>query len=220
LRGGQNAHRRAPADRRHGLRLGEDLGIRADADLEILRPQALLLKHAFDMRRLRRAGDQRGNAVADDGGDAGADLLGAGGVACRAFLDHALDHAAREGDAAGLDRLQVAGGQQPWVGGIAPGLAAVGGDGLQRAEVFPGMGRQPCDGIVPFQQVAHGWGLLVGHIEQVAVAQMDEAGALSVRAPDPADQGRQARRHQGWWSWVNSGHHRPAGTGASLRMIP
>jgi len=35
------------ADRRHRLRLGEDLDIGADADLEILRPQAALLHTAL-----------------------------------------------------------------------------------------------------------------------------------------------------------------------------
>ena len=36
-----NADLGAVADRRHGLRLGEDLGVRTDPDLEILRPGAL-----------------------------------------------------------------------------------------------------------------------------------------------------------------------------------
>ena len=49
---------------------------------------------------------------ADQAGDAGADRLGAGRVAGGALLDDALDHRAGEGDAAGLERLQVAGGEQ------------------------------------------------------------------------------------------------------------
>ena len=35
------------------------------------------------------------------------------GVAARLLLDHALEHAGDEGDAGGLDRLQVAGREQP-----------------------------------------------------------------------------------------------------------
>jgi hypothetical protein len=42
-----NADVGARADRRHRLRLGEDLGVGADADLEVLRPQALGLQHSL-----------------------------------------------------------------------------------------------------------------------------------------------------------------------------
>ena len=45
----------ARADRRHRLRLGEDLGIGADADLEILRPRLLRDQRVLEPRRLRRA---------------------------------------------------------------------------------------------------------------------------------------------------------------------
>ena len=99
------AHRRAPPDRRHRLRLREDLGVGADADFEILRPQPLGQKHTFDLGRLRRTGDKPREAVADDPADLGAYGLRAIGIARRLFLDHAFDHRGGEGHATGLDGL-------------------------------------------------------------------------------------------------------------------
>src|SRR5688572_15874025 len=99
----------ARADRRENLRLGEDLRVRADADLQILRPDALFDEGCLDAGRLRRTGLQVSQTVADDGCDAGADRFGARGIARRPLLDDALDHRAREGDTTGLHRLQIEG---------------------------------------------------------------------------------------------------------------
>ena len=57
-RGRMQADRGAMADRRHRLRLGEDLGVGADADLEILRPEPLGLQQRLDLGGLVRAGDE------------------------------------------------------------------------------------------------------------------------------------------------------------------
>ena len=46
----------AAADRRHRLRLGEDLGVRADADLEILRPDAVGDQRVLQLLRLGEPG--------------------------------------------------------------------------------------------------------------------------------------------------------------------
>ncbi len=54
------------ADRRHRLRLGEDLGVRADADLEVLRPRALRDQRVLEPRGLRRARTHLREVVADD----------------------------------------------------------------------------------------------------------------------------------------------------------
>ena len=62
----------------------------------------------LDLRRLARARLQVAQAVADDRADALADLQRQRRVPGRLLLDDALDHRAREGDAAGLDCLQVA----------------------------------------------------------------------------------------------------------------
>jgi hypothetical protein len=71
--------------------LGEDLGVGADGDFQILRPQAALI---------------------------------------RVLFDHALEQADGEGDAAGLDRLQVARRQQ------AQPVAAAGHQLGRGAQVF------------------------------------------------------------------------------------
>ena len=102
-----DADLRAVADRRHGRRLGEDLGIGADADLEIGRPGV-----ACHQRLLQRLGLGRARL---DGADVGADdlvqllahLLGAPGIALGVLLDQPFEQAHREGDAGRLDRLQV-----------------------------------------------------------------------------------------------------------------
>jgi hypothetical protein len=58
---------RARADAgEHGRGLGEDLGVRADADLEVLRPRALRDQHLLETHRLGRAGLEAGEIVADD----------------------------------------------------------------------------------------------------------------------------------------------------------
>ena len=56
------------------------------------------------------------------------------GIAARLLLDHALEHAGREGDAAGLDRLQIAGRQQPGQARVAPVVGAVGEDFCEIAD--------------------------------------------------------------------------------------
>src|SRR6185437_9663505 len=88
-------------------RLREDLGIRPDADLEVLRPEALLAQHALRVQRLGGAGTNRRDTAAQSLDDERADLGGAGGIATDAFLDDPFDQAVDEGDAARLDHLQV-----------------------------------------------------------------------------------------------------------------
>jgi hypothetical protein len=53
----------AGADGRERLRLGEDLGVGADADLEILRPEAACDERRFEPRRLLGAGLDAGESV-------------------------------------------------------------------------------------------------------------------------------------------------------------
>ena len=101
------------ADRGHRRRLGEDLGVRPDADLEILRPHALLDEQLLQRHRLRRAGLQPGEVVADQPADLGAHFRRVLGRAARLLLDHPLQHRHGEGDARRLDRLQVDRRQQP-----------------------------------------------------------------------------------------------------------
>ena len=98
-------------------------------------------------------------AGADQPGDAVADRRGAVGVAGGALLDHPLDHRAGEGDAAGLDRLQVAGREQPRA---VAAVAGRGGDGVERA-----VGR-PARGAAAGSALGSDGGLAAGESEQVA----------------------------------------------------
>ena len=102
----------AITDRGHRLGLGEDLRIGADADFEILRPHALLDQRRLDLGGLVGTSLEVSQRVADDRDDALADLLGERRVARRFFLDDPLDHRAGESDAAGLDGLEIVGGEQ------------------------------------------------------------------------------------------------------------
>ena len=95
------------ADRRHRLRLGEDLGIRPDADFQILAPRALFDQNAFEVHCLLRARPELGKVLTDHADDFGANRRGRGRVAACLFLDDAFQHRYGEGDTGGLDRLQV-----------------------------------------------------------------------------------------------------------------
>ena len=90
---------RAAAHRGHRLRLGEDLGVRTDPDLEILAPGALRDQHLLQRHRLGRAGLEPAQVVADQALDLRADRRRGGEIAPGALLDHALQHRGREGDA-------------------------------------------------------------------------------------------------------------------------
>ena len=104
---------RAGADRRHRLALGEDLRVGTDADLEILRPHALRDEHVLEPPRLLGARPDSLQVVADDGRDRAAQAFRLAGVAARLLLDDAFEQAGDEGDAAGLDRLEIAGREEP-----------------------------------------------------------------------------------------------------------
>ena len=144
------------ADRGHRLRLGEDLRVGADADLEILAPGALLDQHLLQARGLGRAGLQPRQVVADQPGHLGADRGGGGQVAARAFLDDAFQHGNREGDAGGLDRLQIDRREQPGLACDRGSGRRVGEQVRQAAERFALRGPHTGGGIGGFAQVAHG----------------------------------------------------------------
>ena len=122
------------ADGRERLRLGEDLGVRPDADLEILAPGALRDEHLLEARGLARARLEPGEILADEAHDLGADGGRGLRVAARPLLDHALEHRDGEGDARRLDRLQVDGGEEPGLFGVASLGRRVGEDRRKLAE--------------------------------------------------------------------------------------
>ena len=96
-------------------------------------------------RRVRARPDLR-QVGADHLADGAADRVGPAGIAARLLLDHPLEQAGREGHAARLDRLQVAGRQQIRRGRVAPVAGAVGEDlGEARRCARPGRARAPPD---------------------------------------------------------------------------
>jgi hypothetical protein len=124
------ADRHAGTERRHRRRLAEDLRVGADRHLEILRPHAAIDQQLLECERLRRAGVHAREVVTHGGQHLAAHGLGLCGVARGLFLDHALEHAGREGDAGRLDGLKVAGREQVQV----VGRGGMGKRGFQLAE--------------------------------------------------------------------------------------
>ena len=143
------------ADRRKRLRLREDFRVRADADLEILAPGALGDEHLLEVRSLARAGLELGEILAHEAHDLAADRGGAFGVAARPLLDHALEHRDGEGDARGLDGLQIDGREEPGLCGIAPLGRRVGEELRESAERFALGAAQGLRGMRLFAEIAH-----------------------------------------------------------------
>ena len=187
-------HRRAPAHRRHRLGLGEHLGVGPDADFEILGPETFRDQGGLDPGRLLRARPDIAQSVADHRADPLANGGGAGGVALGLFLDHALQHGAGEGHAAGLDRLKVVRRQKvprPRIGFRGPALAL---ELVNRTERAARLRAHECGGVVLLQQVMHRGRRAGRDIEQRAVPEGHDQRPL-VRAPHPPDEtpGRSAQ---------------------------
>ena len=89
--------------------LGEDFGIGADGDLQILRPQSIGQQRFLQPRRLRGSWLHRTDIGADTALQGIAHGLRTGRIAAGALFDHSLDGGDRERDAARLDALQVKG---------------------------------------------------------------------------------------------------------------
>ncbi len=198
----------AGADRRHGRGLGEDLGIRADADLEILAPGSLRDQHVLEMHRLGRAGLELRQVVADELADLLADRRRGGRVAARLLLDDALQHGDGEGHAGGLHRLEVERREQPGPGAIASIDRRVGEDGGQRADDLPLRLAQRPRRIRLLAEVAAG-GEGGGDVDEVLAAQGDDGRPAPVRPPDaPEQDGRGMVRGQGGMRGKRQSGHR------------
>ncbi|PAV71423.1 hypothetical protein WR25_10000 [Diploscapter pachys] len=109
---GPHADVRAPADRRQHGRFGEDFRIRADRDLQILRPQALVYQRLLQCRGFGRSRHHRAHAAADPPLESAAHLGRRARIATGALFDHALHRRYRKGHARRLHALQVDGGEQ------------------------------------------------------------------------------------------------------------
>ena len=134
------------ADCGHRLRLGEDLGVRADAHFQILAPRALRDQHLLQMRASGDPGLRRARSSPTRRLTSARIAAAAAHVAARAFLDHALQHGEREGDAGGLDGLQVDRCEQPRLAAVALFGRRVGQYGLERAERSPAAPRSAAAG--------------------------------------------------------------------------
>src|SRR5579864_7912125 len=117
---------RSEPDRGQGLRLGEDLGVGANANLKVSRPRALSDKYLLESQRIRRARPDVGEVVADDRNDGLAHRLRFSRIAACLFLDDPLKHTGDESYPTRLDRLQVAGSEEPRRAVVAPVPGRVG----------------------------------------------------------------------------------------------
>ena len=133
------AHRRPPPHRGHRLRLGEHLGVGADADFEILGPDALRDQGRLHLLGFLGPGPDVAEAVADHRTDALANSACPGRVAFGALLDHAFQHGPGKGDAARLDRLKVVGCQEVSPARIGLRGHALGFQIAERAEGAAGL---------------------------------------------------------------------------------
>ena len=177
------------ADRGHRLALGEDLGVRPDADLEILGPHALRDQRLLERHRRGRAGLQLGEIVADQRRDLGADRRGrsASPRACSSITRSSMRD--DEGDARGLHRLQVDRGAAARAScasrrsrGVFARISASGPSGS------PAACAQRAGWVGGFAEVAHGRKARATVDHALNAADRHHRGAAQVRAPDPAGQ--------------------------------
>ena len=173
----------AGADGRHRRRLREDLGVRADADFEVLAPHALLDHHRLEPRRLLRARLELREIVPDEPRDLGPDRRRRVRIAARALLDDALEHRDDEGDAGRLDGLQVDRREKPGLAAVARIRRRVGEDLLERSHPLALGVRERRGGIVLLAEVAHSREG-ARHVEHAARADRRDRGPLELGPPD------------------------------------
>ncbi len=179
---GVDADIRTTADRRHRLRLGEDFGVGTDTHFEVLRPKTEFLEQFLDLGGLLRTGDEALEIVAEDGRQPAADLLRTQRIALGLFLDHALQHAVRKGDASRLDGLQIG-----WREKIAR-LARE--ERVERAETRKARGiaqsvRQPVDLEKRRDRCRYR-----GQVEHLSALDQDRTGSAGGFGPDAPDEHR------------------------------
>jgi hypothetical protein len=205
---GVDADIRAEPHRRHRLRLGEDFCIGANADFEILRPHLFPDQHILQARGFGRTGANRGEVVADHRDDRAPHRFGLAGIAARLFLDHALEHAGDESDAGRLDRLQVAGGEQPGGLWIALALGGIGEYRVERAQRRQARrGDNGRDRSLEFEEIAHGR-RHAGQIVQRTAANDGEHRTAHFGRPDATDQHRLLVIHRQAGCRGKTGFHR------------
>jgi len=175
---------------RERLRLGEDLGVRPDADFEILRPEPTGEQSRLQLRRHLGPGLDRTQIDADLGGERAADRVGGTRIALRLLLDHALDHACGEGDAGRLDRLAVDRRQQPGQRRIAARRIAVPQQRLGRSQPPAAPhGPQEAHRIIQLEQGRYRRGRCADIVHAVVVDRDHGRPATGARQPGATDPG-------------------------------
>jgi hypothetical protein len=183
-----HADRHAGALRRQQRRLGEHLGVRADAHLEVLAPQATRLQCGFQCRRLRRARLHFSEIGADRGLHVGPHAVGTRRITLGLLLDHALEQAGRERHASGLDHLQIDRRQQMRHGGVALRAARVAQDVGKSTEAVALKGFDRTRRIGFVEQIAHRREAL-GQVEHALLAHRHHRRAgVSTGQPAATDQ--------------------------------
>ena len=172
----------------HRGALREQLRVRADADLEVLRPHALGHEHVLDARGFGRAGTDAAKIRSDDRLDLASGAVGERGVPARALLDDPLEQARDERDAARLHGLEIARREEPRLRAVARTLDAVGN---QRVEATQ-RGRltdRGADllGLGHVQQMAGGR-IRARQIHGLGTAHADDGRAVVGRQPGASDQ--------------------------------
>ena len=144
----------AETDRGQHGRLGEDLGVRPDAHLEVLRPQARRDELPLEGHGSLAARTDGAKVAADGIAEAAAKGVHASLVAARALLDDTLHEALGKGHAAGADDLQVERAEQGQAAGRAPVGVAAGHDVVEVGDATQVPGTQQLDEIGSLEQVA------------------------------------------------------------------
>ena len=171
------------AHRRQRLALGEHLGVRPDADLEILAPQPFGLQRGLrPPPPPRLPGLDVAQRRADQPGDPPADRLGAfaGSPAARSSITRStIDRAKVTPQAFSACRSHGASSRRASTRRIRR---------RQRPQRPPLGRRQPSRRVVHLQQVAHGGDRAAGHVDHHAAPQRHHRRPLRLRVPDPPDQ--------------------------------
>ena len=153
----------------------------------------LATRTSFTARGLRRAGLDAAQVGSHDRLDLAARPVGQGRVALGALLDHALEQARHEGDAARLDRVQVGGREEPRPRGVARALHAVGRERLERAHRRRGLDRGADLGRRGGVEQAARGRVLAGQVDHLVAAHRDDHRALLGRGPGAPDEQRLRR---------------------------
>ncbi len=180
LRHRMQADRRAPADRRHRLALGEDLGVRPDAHLEILAPQPLA-PAAPPWPRPPPRSPARCRASEAPISPAIRPRIAsalAGSPAARSSITRSTIERAKVTPQA-LSACRSQGARQRDRPRPPPG----------EPSGRPTVAREPPDRVVQLQEVAHRRHLARGDVDQRPVPHGDHARPIHARDPDPPDPG-------------------------------